>query len=206
MKTQLGIIASILFSLSVWAQAPAVKISPSEQKILWAEKVVEKSPENYQTHNRLAQALVARGRLTANPQFYARAKEALQESFRLAPGNFEGEKIRIWVLLEKHEFAQALEVAKTLNRRAPDDVLVYGFLADAHVHLGNYEEAEEAAQWMLDLRPGNVPGLTRGAHLRELFGDIEGAIEFMGMAYQRFSPSEIEDRAWVLTRISSLKL
>ena len=47
---------------------------------------------------------------------------------------------------------------------------------------------------MLDLQPGNVPGLTRGAHQRELFGDIEGAIEFMIAAYQRTPPSEAEER------------
>ena len=30
---------------------------------------------------------------------------------------------------------------------------------------------------MLDMRPGNVPGLTRAAYLRELFGDHERAVE-----------------------------
>ena len=30
---------------------------------------------------------------------------------------------------------------------------------------------------MLDLRPGNLPGLTRAAYLRELFGDLDGSVE-----------------------------
>ncbi|MGH9786999.1 MAG: tetratricopeptide repeat protein, partial [Terriglobia bacterium] len=96
--------------------------------------------------------------------------------------------------------------AKELNREMPDDILVYGFLADAHAELGNYTESEDAAQWMLNMRPGNVPGLTRGAYLRELFGDIEGAIEFMGSAFQRTPPQEREDRAWILTHIAHLEL
>jgi tetratricopeptide (TPR) repeat protein len=74
------------------------------------------------------------------------------------------------------------------------------------VELGNYQEAEKAAQWMLDLRPGNVPGLTRAAYLRELFGDVEGAIQFMQDAYQRTPYAEIEDRAWTLTQLAHLHL
>ena len=70
---------------------------------------------------------------------------------------------RVWLLLGKHEFAAALEAAKELNRKLPDDVMLYGFLTDANVELGNYKEAETAAQWMLDLKPGNMPGLTHAA-------------------------------------------
>ena len=51
--------------------------------------------------------------------------------------------------------------AQALNKRAPDDLLVYGLLGDAHLELGEYPEAEEALQWMMNLRPGNVAGLTR---------------------------------------------
>ena len=84
--------------------------------------------------------------------------------------------------------------------------MTYGFLADAHTELGNYDQAEQAAQWMLNMRPGNVPGLTRGAYLRELFGDTEGAVEFMSSAFHRTSPIEVEDRAWILTQIANLYL
>jgi tetratricopeptide (TPR) repeat protein len=93
-----------------------------------------------------------------------------------------------------------------LNKKVPDDVLVYGFIVDAAAELGRYDEAEAAAQWMLDLRPGNVPGLTRAAYLRELFGDIDGALELMRSAYQRIPPLEVEDRAWTLSQIGHLLL
>ena len=59
---------------------------------------------------------------------------------------------------------------------------------------------------MLDLRPGNVPGLTRAAYLRELFGDHEGAVELMDTAYRRTASAETEDRAWILTQIAHLSL
>ena len=96
--------------------------------------------------------------------------------------------------------------AKRLNQRVPDDVLIYGLLTDAHIELGHYQEAEGAAQWMLDLRPGNIPALTRTAYLRELFGDLEGAREVMEDAYRRTPPQEVEDRAWLLTQLAHLQL
>jgi Flp pilus assembly protein TadD len=59
---------------------------------------------------------------------------------------------------------------------------------------------------MLDLRPGNMPGITRAAYLRELFGDVDGALELMNMAYQSTPPNEAEDRAWILSQIGHLQL
>src|SRR5260370_6037323 len=59
---------------------------------------------------------------------------------------------------------------------------------------------------MLDLRPGNLPGLTRAAYLRELFGELDGSVELMNMAYQSTPPGEAEDRAWILSQIGHLQL
>src|SRR4029077_11402669 len=87
-----------------------------------------------------------------------------------------------------------------------DDVMTYGFLTDANIELGNYADAEKAAQWMLDLKAGNMPGLTRAAYLRELFGDTDGALDLMNMAFQSTPPSEAEDGAWILTQIAHLNL
>jgi len=122
------------------------------------------------------------------------------------PDNLEGRKAQVWILLGKHEFAEALKLARALNQRFPDDVLIYGFLVDANVELGNYREAEKAAQWMLDLRPGNVPGLTRAAYLRELLGDLDGSADLMRAAYQQLQATEVEDRAWMLTQLAHLRL
>ena len=62
------------------------------------------------------------------------------------------------------------------------------------------------AQLMLDLRPGNLPGITRAAYLREIFGDVDGALELMNMALQSTPPSEVEDAAWILTQMAHLQL
>jgi tetratricopeptide (TPR) repeat protein len=188
-----------------FAQSAGVT-SPAERSIAEARKAIEKKPAQFSAYNQLAIALSRRARETSDVTFYAQAEASLKKSFALAPGNLEAEKIRVWLLLGRHEFGAALAAATELNQRVPDDVLVYGFLTDANAELGNYQAAEKSAQWMLNLRPGNLPGITRAAYLRELFGDVDGAYELMDMAYQATPPTENEDRAWILTQLGHLRL
>ena len=157
-----------------------------------------------QDYNAQALEYVRQARDTANPVYHAKAEEALAKSFEAAPDNFDGLKAKTWLLLGQHRFAEALELALKLNAKAPDDLLVYGFLVDANVELGNYADAEKAAQWMLDLRPGNAPGLTRAAYLRELYKDFDGALQLMQQSFNRTRPEDKGDRAWILTHIGRL--
>jgi len=206
MKKTLALLLLVTAFATAETNGNAPNLSPAERSIASAQKQIEKKPTQCAGYNQLAMALARRARETSDVKFYALAEDALKKSLELAPGNLDGEKVHVWLLLGKHEFAATLDVAKALNKRVPDDVLVYGFLTDANVELGNYNDAEKAAQWMLDLRPGNLPGLTRAAYLRELFGDIDGAFEFMDMAYQSTPPTEVEDRAWILNQMGHLRL
>jgi tetratricopeptide (TPR) repeat protein len=196
----------LIVAASAIAQTADPTLSPAERSIAEARKLIEKKPSQYSGYNQLAVALSRRARETSDVNFYAQAEDALKKSLDLAPQNFEAEKIHIWLLLGRHEFAAAKEAATSLNKKVPDDVLIYGFLADANAELGNYKAAEDAAQWMLNLRPGNLPALTRAAYLRELFGDVDGAYELMYMALQATPPTETEDVAWILTQMGHLRL
>jgi tetratricopeptide (TPR) repeat protein len=182
------------------------KLSPAERSIAQAKRLIEKKPKNYEAYNALAFALSRRARETSDVKYYDEAADALKQSFAILPDNFGAARIRTWLLLGKHEFPAALEEAQKLNRRMPDDVTTYGFLTDANIELGNYKDAEAAAQAMLGLRPGNLPALTRAAYLRELFGDVEGSLQLMKMALQSTAPSEVEDAAWILTQMAHLEL
>ena len=210
MKRIASLLLLVLGLTAAFAQPPSAsadaKLSPAERSMAQARKLITKKPSDFEAYNALALALSRRARETSDATFYAQAEEALQKSFAIAPDNFDGQRIRVWLLLGKHEFAAALEAAKTLNKKMPDDVMLYGFLTDANVELGNYKDAETAAQWMLDLRAGNMPGITRAAYLRELFGDIDGSLELMNMAYQSNPPSEVEDGAWIVTQMAHLNL
>lgn len=209
MKKLAAMLLAILGTVSAFAQtATAGKpiLSPAQLSIVRAQQIIDKNPKDFEAYNALALALARRARETSDPNFYNQAERAVEKSFAISAGNYDGARIHVWLLLGKHEFAGGLEEATKLNKRVPDDVMVYGFLTDSNVELGNYSAAENAAQWMLNLRPGNLPGLTRAAYLRELFGDPEGAVELMKMALDSTPPSEAEDRAWITTQIAHLKL
>jgi tetratricopeptide (TPR) repeat protein len=186
------------------ASLPAA--TPAEQKIAAARRAIEQHPREPAPHNALALAFARRARETSDPKYYDEAADALKESLRLAPDNFEARKVEAWIALGKHEFARALELTRALSKRSPDDVLVYALLTDACIETGHYDEAEKSAQWALDMRPGEISGLTRAAYLRELFGQIDGAIELMQSAYNKTAPTEVEDRAWILTQFAHLVL
>ncbi|HJS58808.1 MAG TPA: tetratricopeptide repeat protein [Vicinamibacteria bacterium] len=188
------------------AQGTGASATPAERRIEQARQALGKAPANSGGHVDLAMALARRARETSDPAFYAQAEKAISEALDLNPDGFEALKVRAWVLLGQHRFGEARALAETLNKRVPDDVMVYGLLTDANVELGDYERAERACQWMLNLRPGNIPALTRAAYLRELFGDVDGAMELMAQALDSTPASETEDRAWLLTQMAHLRL
>ena len=182
----------------------AFAATPAEMAIEKTQAEIAKHPDHAQYYNTLAMAYARRARETSDVRYYAKAEETLAHSFALAPDNYEGLKVKAWLELGRHEFGKALETATKLNKKTPDDVIVYGYLADANTELGNYKEAVAAVQWMLDLRAGNIPGLTRAAYQRELHGNLHGSMELMQMAYDATATSETEDRAWLLTQMAHL--
>jgi tetratricopeptide (TPR) repeat protein len=186
--------------------APVAELSPAQRSIAAAQSTIREKPSEYTSYNSLASALIQRARETDDSSYYIQAEETLNKSLQLSSNNFETEKIRVSILLGEHDYATALNSAKLLNQKTPDDVLVYGLLADANAALGNYKEAEIAAQWMLDLHPGNRPALLHAAALRELFGDPDGSYELLDMAYQMTPASEIDERARILTQMGNLRL
>jgi tetratricopeptide (TPR) repeat protein len=209
MKRFAALLLITLTAFAAFAQtnnpAPA-SLSPAEQNMAVARKLIEKNPKDYEAYNALALALSRRARETSDVRYYTEGEAALQTSFEIVPDNYDGKRIQVWLLLGKHEFAAALVEAKKLNQKMPDDVMVYGFLTDSNVELGNYKDAENAAQWMLNLRPANQPAVTRAAYLRELFGDIDGALELMNMAFESNPPTQVEDGAWILSQMAHLNL
>ena len=92
----------------------------------------------------------------------------------------------------------------TLHHRVPDDVLTFGYLAEAEMGLGDYSSAVNNAQWMMNMRPNNTPALMLGARLRVIYGDGRGAIEFLNRAAAQTSPQEFEEQAWIANQIVSI--
>lgn len=185
--------------------AQSAEITPAERAIDQARRAIAARPEDPRGHVALAMGLARRGRETADMDFYAEGEKALARAFELDPDHLDAARARAWLLLGQHRFAAALEVAESVGKRFPDDMLTHALIADAAVELGDYARAEETVQFMLDMRPGSGVALTRGAYLRELFGDLPGALDWMREALHSVRPTESEDRAWILTHMAHLE-
>jgi tetratricopeptide (TPR) repeat protein len=180
--------------------------TPAQLHIVAAKQQLKLDPKKVQAYNELAIAFLARARETADPTYLKDADSSLAQGLSLDPADFQLERTQVALMLGRCQFSQAKERAGALNHRTPDDVLTYGYLADAEIALGNYPEAETNAQWMLNLRPNNIQGLLIGARLRALYGDTHGAIDFLNLAYSETSPSEIEELAWIANQIASIQI
>ncbi len=205
MQAWRGSILVILAAAAV-SSAQVGVLSPAEEKIQTAEKAVQNNPQRYQNYNDLAFALVSRARETSDAECYSQAAEAVEKSLSLAPGNFEAMKARVEVLLGQRRWKEALESARPLNYRTPDDVPIWGYLAEAAFELGDYDESVKATQWMLDLRQNNARGLLRAAELRVVHGYLDGALDFYNQVYQQVPPHEVAQIASILTHMAGAEL
>src|ERR1035438_10373919 len=187
-------------------EAAVQEETPAQQRIAAAKQQIATNPKRVQAYNELALASLRRTRETADPKYLKDADAALAQGLKLDPEDFQLQKTQVALLLGRQEFAQARDRATILHRRTPDDVMTYGYLAEAYIALGDYPEAEVNAQWMMNMRPNNTPALLVGATLRMLYGDAHGAIDFLNRAYSQTSPTEVEDLAWIANQIASIQI
>jgi tetratricopeptide (TPR) repeat protein len=180
--------------------------SPAQQRIDAAKRQIEANPKKVQEYNELATAYLRRARETANPQYLQDADDAIAKGLGIDAADSQLQKTQVALMLSRHEYAQAKEKAAQLNKRNLDDVMVYGFLAEADIALGEYRDAETNTQWMMNMLPNNVPALMLGAKLRVLYGDPDGAIAFLNLAYTETSPTEVEELAWIANQMASIQI
>jgi tetratricopeptide (TPR) repeat protein len=199
--------AIILIAASVLlAKAETQQMTPAEQRIAAARQQIASDPKKPEAYNNLALAFISRAHETASPDYDRQAAEAIATGLNLAPQDFQLRKAHVALLLDQHEFARARDEAKDLNLHNPDDATVHGYLARAYIGLGNYQDAEASAQWMLNLQPFNVPGLLIAADLREHYGDPEGALEVLDRAYAETSPGETGELAAIANQIAAIEI
>jgi tetratricopeptide (TPR) repeat protein len=181
----------------------ANNISPAESKdaeINEALQLIEKVPESPTGYVNLAAIYIKRARSSGDFSLNSKAETAVDKALELAPADVAARKLKASLFLTFHRFAEALEAGKKLQAENPSDAFVYGVLTDANVELGNYKEAVEAAQKMVDLKP-NSNSYARVAHLRSLYGDTAGAVEMFKTAARTADPADKEAQSWCLVQL-----
>ncbi len=178
---------------------PAVVTSAADAEINAAQKLIEKMPDSAKGYNRLAVIYIRKARESGDFSLNAKAETAVEQALQVEPEDPDAQKLKASLLLTFHRFAEALEYGTELQKKYPQDAIVYGVLADANVELGNYAEAIEAAQNMMDIKP-NTASYARAGHLRSLHGDREGAVEMFKIAARSADPNDKEAQSWCVVQ------
>jgi tetratricopeptide (TPR) repeat protein len=167
----------------------------ADAEVTAAQKMIEQSPQTAKGYNLLAARYIRMARETGDFSINSNAETAVNRALEIEPENIDSKRIKASLLLTFHKFAEALEYGTRLQKENPRDAIVYGVLTDANLELGNYPEAIDAAQKMVDTRP-NMESYARVAAVRSLHGDADGAIEAMTLAARIADPKDREAQAW----------
>ncbi|MGZ5247093.1 MAG: tetratricopeptide repeat protein [Flavitalea sp.] len=151
----------------------------------------------------LASIMINEGRITGDHAYYDDAAMFyIDEVLAKDPSNFEALLYKATVQLSQHDFAKAIETADKARNINPYNAFVYGILVDGYVEMGEYDSAVVNSDRMISIRP-DLRSYSRISYLREIHGDIPGAIEAMKMAVDAGSPGD-ESTEWSRVQLGKL--
>lgn len=108
------------------------------------------------------------------------------------------------VQLSLHQFKEALATAQKAARLNPLNAQVQGVLVDCYVELGQYDKAVAAADRMISIKP-DIRSYSRISYLREIHGDVDGAVKALELAIKSGFPA-YEETAWAMLTLGDLYL
>jgi tetratricopeptide (TPR) repeat protein len=193
------------FALDSPAQRAAINEQPvgaTEALIQTFQDRIRRAPDNLDTYALLGQAYLQRVRETGDPSYYGKAEQVLNVALRRDPQHIEALIGQGALALARHDFRTALTLGQQAQALNPDVPRIYGVIGDAQIELGQYDAAVTTIQKMVDLRP-DLSSYSRVSYMRELYGDLPGAIEAMQSAVAAGGPTA-ENTQWVRVQLGNL--
>lgn len=139
----------------------------------------------------LAAVFMRQARVDSQPALTREAEAVVSAALHRHPSDYQTRRMLATVLLSQHRFREAIALAERTRDLEPDDAWNHGVLGDAYLELGEYEAAQTAYDTMMRLRP-SAQAYARVAHVLELRGDLDGALETMHMAAEATSAHDPE--------------
>lgn len=159
-------------------------------------------PTNANAYANLGVALLSQVRLTNDPSLYVQAEQAFDAALEQEPRHLTALIGQGQLALSRHEFAGALQIADQIAEVNPQQPELWAIRTDAYVELGQYDNAIVAADTLGSTKPG-VAAYSRISYVRELQGNIEGAMEMMSLA-ARSSVRGSEEMLWTQVQLGHL--
>ena len=174
----------------------------TDQTIAALQQHLKDAPDDWEAYSRLGFAYLQKARETGDPSYYPKIEQAFSKTLARNPGDYASLCGMGALALARHQFHSALEWGERARGINPDNAYAYGIITDAQIELGRYPQAVETLQQMVDLRP-DMGAYARVAYLRELYGEIDSAVEAMQMAAGSGQPGT-ESAAWTRTQLGNL--
>jgi tetratricopeptide (TPR) repeat protein len=165
--------------------------------------VVARDPGDLRSWQSLGTA-ATRAATAGDPSYYDLAEQAFDRADAIAPDRDDTLVGRATLALSRHQFDTALVLAERVHRRTPQNPDALLAMVDALVELGKYERAVSAADDLLAIRP-SLSAYARVSYLRQLHGDLDGAITAMREALVA-GADRPGDTAAILTFLGDLEL
>jgi tetratricopeptide (TPR) repeat protein len=193
----------ILQPVAPRAVTPPVPVELSSQDaISKLQARLKNNPDDTYAYAQLGLGLLQQVRESGDLSLYTRAGKAFQEALTRDPKQLDALVGQGILALALHDFHGALQWADKAWAINPFRAQILGIKVDGQVELGRYDETVQTLQKMVDLRP-DLDSYSRVSYVRELYGDVDGAIEAMRSAVQTALPGS-ESWAWTLTHLGHL--
>ncbi len=172
------------------AVAPQDAITQLQEKL-------RSNPEDSEGYAELGLAMLQKVRETADPSLYPQAQIAFDEALKRDPQQLNAIVGQGVLALARHDFKGGLVWAQKAQALNPYRAQILGIAVDAQVELGQYDDAINTLQKMIDMRP-DLASYSRVSYLRELHGDIPGAMAAMQTA---INTAQAGSEPWLWTQV-----
>jgi tetratricopeptide (TPR) repeat protein len=177
----------------------------TDQLIAFYLQRIDRDPADFVSYTKLGAAYLRQARETGDVGAYERAETALRRALELRPEHLDAGAALATVLFATHDFAGALALAERVYAADPGATQALATTGDAHLALGNYEEA----RWAYGELAGKASGAaidSRLAHVAYLYGDSQRAIELMERAVEAANARgrTREEIAWYRSQLAEL--
>ena len=168
---------------------------------------LKKNKDDFAAWLRMAEVFITNARVTGQyGTNYHAALDILDNLLVAAKDNkdirVQGIVLKATIKLSQHQFQEALDLGTEAVKLNPSQAFTYGVLVDANVELGHYDEAVKASDKMVGIRP-DLRSYSRVSYLREIHGDVDGAIQAMDMAVKAGYPG-FEETEWCRVQLGKL--
>jgi tetratricopeptide (TPR) repeat protein len=182
--------------------SPRVGVRDTAARIRAFQTQVRADPSDARTLTLLGLAYQQRTRETSDPSYLGKSDGVIRRALRLAPRSGDATIALAQLALARHDFRDALRLARRARLLAPRDARTDAVLGDALVELGRYQEAFDAYDRIAIRKPG-AASYARVSYARELLGRPRDAIKAMELALAA-STGQPEALAWAHVELGKL--